>query len=309
MKRLKGPELRLSDLKVPAVLEDLYWDLRDRRLLPLVGLLIVAIIAVPFLLTGGGDSAPPLPAPHPLSAGTESASLSVAPAEPGLREPSKRLAGRASKNPFKQHYTGPVFKEGAAPVAETSTSGAEPSSVEVPTETSSGGGSSEVPASAPSPAPTPVPAEPSSPGTASPGNGAAAGNGAAQPGEIQLYSFAIDIRVAHTEVTKSGATKMGEPSTPREVKPATALPGQKTPVLTYLGVTDNATKALMLVSLEATSLSGDNKCVSGTSSCQLIALEEKTPEVVEYGEGGTRYKFELLSIEPVKGAKIEVPHE
>ena len=53
MKRLKaGPELKMPDLKMPQFLVDLYWDLRDRRLLPLVGLVLVAIVAVPFLLGG-----------------------------------------------------------------------------------------------------------------------------------------------------------------------------------------------------------------------------------------------------------------
>ncbi len=57
MKRV-GPELKMPDLKnakVPPFLSDLYYDLHDRRLLPLVGLVLVAIVAVPFLLGGGSD--------------------------------------------------------------------------------------------------------------------------------------------------------------------------------------------------------------------------------------------------------------
>ena len=41
----KGPELKLSELKVPGFLYDLCYDLKERHLLPLVALLIVAIIA------------------------------------------------------------------------------------------------------------------------------------------------------------------------------------------------------------------------------------------------------------------------
>jgi len=37
------------------MLRDLYRDLRDRRLLPVVIALAVAIVAVPFLLGGGGS--------------------------------------------------------------------------------------------------------------------------------------------------------------------------------------------------------------------------------------------------------------
>ena len=49
MKKLKGPDLKMPELKVPAFVSDLYYDLRDRRLLPLVGFVLVAIVAVPFL--------------------------------------------------------------------------------------------------------------------------------------------------------------------------------------------------------------------------------------------------------------------
>ena len=41
------------------MLKDLYRDLRDRRLLPVVIALAVAIVAVPFLLGGGSEPVPP----------------------------------------------------------------------------------------------------------------------------------------------------------------------------------------------------------------------------------------------------------
>jgi hypothetical protein len=299
--RFKGPELKLSDLKVPAVLRDLYRDLVDRRLLPLVGLVLVAIVATPFLLGGGGK--PVVPAPEPIAGGSaEEAGLTVLPAEPGLREPSKRLAGLPSKDPFRQHYTAPVFNKGAAPTSETRTSSSSSStststsSTETSPEASSGGGGSSTPA--------PEAASPPQ-SSAGGGHGGPGGPGSLQPGEIQLYSFAIDVKVAHTESTRAGDRKMGAPETRGEVKPASPLPGKKAPVLTYLGVDTGGKKALMLVSPEATSLFGDNKCLSGLSTCQLLALEQGTPEVVAFGDNGSRYKFELLKIEPVKGPKIK----
>lgn len=286
MKRLKGPELKLSELKVPQVLQDLYWDLRDRRLLPLIALVIVAIAAVPFLL---GESAKPVepvvPSPGASGPSTREASLTVLPAEPGLREPSKRLAHRAPKNPFQQHYTAPVFNEGSAPIEESSGGG---TSV---TSTGSGGGETGGGSTSPAPAPVPVPS----------------GSGSLQPGEVQLISFAIDIKIAHTEVTQSGARKMGPWETREKVERGTPLPGKKAPVLTFLGVDTGLKKALMLVSTEVTSLYGDNECAAGAATCQLLTLEPNTPEVVEFGENGARYKFELLKVEPVKGPKLKEP--
>lgn len=214
MKRLKGPELKLSELKVPQVLQDLYWDLRDRRLLPLIALILVAIVAAPFLL--GGSEKKPEPAAPPPGAGGSSAreaSLTVLPAEPGLREPSKRLAHRSTKNPFHQHFTGPVFNEGSAPIEESS--GGTESAGEV---VESSGGSE----SSPSPEPLPAPVE--------------SGGGSVPTGEIRLFTFAIKVRIAHTEFAKDGTRKMSEFETREEVLPTTPLPGKKSPALTYLGV-------------------------------------------------------------------------
>ena len=286
MKRLKGPELKLSELKVPQVLQDLYWDLRDRRLLPLIALVIVAIVAVPFLLGEGEKPVEPIaPSPGASSSSAREASLTVLPAEPGLREPSKRLAHRAPKNPFHQQYTAPVFNEGSAPIEESSGGGA--------SVTGTGGGEPGGGSSSPESVPVPVPS--------------GSGSGSIQPGEVRLISFAIDIRVAHTETTESGAQKMGPWETREEVERGTPLPGKKAPVLTFLGVDTALKNAFMLVSTEATSLYGDNECAAGTATCQLLTLEPDTPEVVEYGEDGARYKFELLKVVPVKGPKLKEP--
>jgi hypothetical protein len=282
VKRLKGPELKFSELKVPQVLQDLYWDLRDRRLLPLIALVIVAIVAVPFLL-GEGEKPVEKVTPPPSANGSSAreASLTVLPAEPGLREPSKRLAHRSAKNPFKQHFTGPILNEGSAPIEEGSSGEA---SV---TGTSGTGGSPPAPESVPVPVPS--------------------GSGSLNPGEVQLYSFGIDISIAHTEVAKDGSKKMGPPEIRKNVERGTPLPGKKAPVLVFLGVDTGLKNALMLVSTEATSLFGDNECAAGTATCQLLTLEPETPEVVEFGENGARYKFELLKVEPIKGPKLKEP--
>lgn len=284
MKRLKGPELKLSELKVPGLLQDLYKDLRDRRLLPLLGLLLVAIVATPFLLGGADEVAPP--APPALGGGVaQDASLTVLPAAPGLREPSKRLARRSAKDPFVQKYAGPIFHKGSAPVPESA--GAEPSSSGTVSE--SGGGSE-------APAPESAPVESSGGGgSSSPPSTPAPGTG-----ELRLFAFSADLKVSHTEVAESGQKKMSEPETREGVLPTTPLPGKKTPALTYLGADPKtAKKALFLVSPEVTSLAGDGKCVSGTSTCQLLELATQTPEVVEYGPNGARYKIEVLEIKPV----------
>ena len=56
----KGPEIKLPSkmpkLKAPKFLADIYADLRDRHLLPLVAVLAVAIVVVPIALSESGPS-------------------------------------------------------------------------------------------------------------------------------------------------------------------------------------------------------------------------------------------------------------
>jgi hypothetical protein len=247
--------------------------------------ILVAIVATLFLLGGGGKEAPPAPtAPIGGSGGAQNAAaLAVLPAEPGLRDPNKRLAGRPAKDPFIQKYTAPVFHKGSAPAPESAgTENGSGSRSETVVESSS-----ESTISGPSP--ESVPAE----------SGGSSGSTPA-PGELRLFTFAADIKVSHTEFGKDGQKKMSAPETRERVLPTTPLPGKKSPALTYLGADPKTAKnALMLVSPEVESLLGDGTCVSGVSTCQLLALEPGTPEVVEYGPNGVRYKIEVLKIYPV----------
>ena len=101
--KLSRPSLGGPDLQMPKFLSDLYADLRDRHLLPLVALLIVAIIAAPILLSGGGDEEEPAAiTPARVEGEAQDAGLTVVPAEDGLRNYKKRLGHRTALNPFRR---------------------------------------------------------------------------------------------------------------------------------------------------------------------------------------------------------------
>src|SRR6202012_1515611 len=93
-----GPQV-----KMPRAVADLYADLRDRHLLPLVALLIVAIVAAPILLNKGSDSKtpPPVAAATVSGTATSSSSFTVVPAARRLRSPGKRLGHRQPLDPFR----------------------------------------------------------------------------------------------------------------------------------------------------------------------------------------------------------------
>ena len=94
--------MKMPELKVPDFLLDLYYDLRERHLLPLVAILLVAIVALPIALSGGSsgsESAESEAAAATPGAPLPSSKLIVAKAAPGLRDYRGRLAG-APKDPF-----------------------------------------------------------------------------------------------------------------------------------------------------------------------------------------------------------------
>lgn len=280
MKRLKGPELKMPELKVPPFLIDLYYDLHDRRLLPLVALVLVAIAAAPFLLSGDAAEAPPPVAgitASPGAAATGTARLAVVEAKPGLRDYRKRLKGRTPTDPFRQRYSGPIHKGGQlqeeTATSETSSTISEGAIVTSPSATS------EIP-------------PPGSPPTD--GN---AGNGT--PPSVELFTFAIDVQIAHTEATKAGGHRRGEPTVKRGVLPTTPLPGEKAPVVTYMGLAPKGKNLLMMVSNNVKTILGDAKCLSGTDTCQLLEVEPGLPEEFVYGANDVRYRINILQVEAV----------
>src|SRR5664279_1837749 len=88
----KGPELKLSGLKVPAFL--------------------VALVAVPIALSSSGseseEEAPPPTPSNGVASGTgfDQTGHLVATSAPGLRDYRRRLKHLTAKDPFKQQYSG-----------------------------------------------------------------------------------------------------------------------------------------------------------------------------------------------------------
>jgi hypothetical protein len=296
MKRLKkGPDLRMPELKVPTFLTDLYHDLVDRRLLPLVALVAVAIAAVPFLLGGGSEEEPAAAPQEPIAgaSGTPSADaarLTVVQANPGLRDYRKRLAAREPTDPFKQRYTGPV-RQGNQLQGESSTTS---------TESAVPGGSTATSTTPTAPS-TAVAPDSSSGDSGAPSGGAPSGDGG-EP-ELQLFTFAIDLKIKRTTTTADGGKDKSEPVTREGVVPPTALPSTKTQVVTYMGISPKTRNPLLLVSDDVTAIFGEAKCLSGSEFCQLLEVELGLPMTFVYGPDDARYKINVLKVEPVEAGR------
>lgn len=318
----KGPELNLSslkggDLKMPPFLVDLYYDLRDRRLLLPLVLVVVAIAAVPFLI-GGGSKEQEAPARGGGGAGAVadassggSAKLAVVESTPGLRDYHKRLKGYHALDPFVQHYTAPDLKGAELNEAPEVTSSSAPTFTTTTTETS------EAPVETGGAPPSSSPTSPPS------------GSPSAGPHEVFFFAWAIDVQITKSEAKSSSTERVQEAQVPaaqeppvrrgpapkgskpeatqgkapetnvrRKVLPLTKLPGDKAPVVTYMGPSKQG-RPLFLVSDKVNSVFGETKCVSGDDSCQLIEIDPEFPVLFVYGENEVRYKFQVLKMELV----------
>lgn len=267
----KGPELKLSEIKVPGFVQDVYYDLKDRHLLPVAAILLVAIVAVPIAISGSSGSdegaLPEVAEPGATqsSVGGESNQL-VAKSAPGLRDYTRRLQHRGSRDPFEPLQTTTQGSGGA-------TSGSD-------SESASGGGSTESPS-----ATTEMPSsEPSDEGTSA-------------PGELTYYSYAIDVRI-------SGGSQDKKATVRRNLPELTMLPSRETPAIVYMGSTKDGKKAVMTVSSDVQAIFGDAKCALGSERCELLVMEPGLPETFVYGGAGRTYKIELLKIHLVETDKL-----
>lgn len=298
MKKPKGPDLKMPDLKVPGFVSDLYYDLRDRRLLPLVAFVLVAIVAVPFLLSGGsGESGPPRVEP-PVDDSVNASQLTVVEATPGLRDYRKRLQGRSPKDPFKQPETKPDLS--GAKLGSKGDNGFESSEVtssSTSTTTTSDGTTTETTRTTKEDGVVTTEKETSTESDES-------GSGEGQPDEITLFAFAVDVRIKKTTTAADGSTKAGNPETRARVLSPAPLPGEKTQVVTYAGISPKTKNALFLVSDEVTSIFGEAKCLSGDQACQLLEVEKGMPLTFVYGPANDRYKITVLKLYPVTAGKF-----
>jgi hypothetical protein len=289
MKRV-GPELKMPDLKQlkelkpPAFLADVYYDLRDRRLLPLVALVVVAIAAVPFLL--GGDAEEPAlpPAGEAVTAELEeeiagSSGLTVVKASPGLRDYRKRLRRHAPTDPFKQRYT-------SLPKGAKLTSTVESISV---TEVGGGGGAGDVTVTEVDTTVTEGDGGGSSPPAKRGGSGKADA-----PDDLdgrRLYGFRPDIRF--------GVAGSGDLARRDELPLGTLLP-KKQPLVLFVGVTQNGKRAFFSVTRRVERVRGEGDCIGGKRDCQLLSLQAGQAVDLLTETPGRAFRLKVMRIDFVQ---------
>lgn len=286
---LRGPELKMPEVKVPPFLADLYYDLRDRRLLPLIGLVVVAIVAVPFLLSNSPEQVAPVTSEGGSASGSAAGSseLAVVEATPGLRDPKKRLKGQTATDPFLQKFAGGGSSSESEEGEESEGSSSEGSSFSsTPSESSE---------------PVRVEVENESGETATverpgAGNGAPGSSGPVSPDSTTRYfGFRPNVRFG-----QAGSENLKNYP---ELAVGTRLP-QKKPVAVFLGVSDDGKRATFALTPEVILVQGEGQCIGGAQSCTLLTL--KTGDAVSLVTGSPDRTFRL-NVTNIQWVEVDPP--
>jgi hypothetical protein len=234
-------------------IENLIADLREKRLWPIAAALVVALVAVPVLLSSGGSSSVPVAAAPPVPA--PSGAVPALPAVSVTATPSHaRLTGK-QRDPFKQQVKSKstTAKTATSKTSSTSksSSGSTSTTKKSAASTTSGavGGSTTTVTSTPTtstPAPAPAP------------TGLTA---------TQAY---------HVTIAMSNAA--GNLSTIDSVERLSLLPSEQQPLLIELGVLNGGNRVLFVVQ-PGTVVRGPGRCTPGPIDCEIVSL---APNQIEW---------------------------
>jgi hypothetical protein len=260
--------------------------MRDRRLLIPALALLVALIAVPVLLKSS-TTTPPAPVATVAPAGASeqtAAEPAVVTAQAGITDYRKRLEWLQSKNPFRSGV--PVEsiggQQGGSSTGSTSSDtglGGTTAASTSSSVSSSGGTTSSTTAS-------------TSPSSGSSGSNSGGSQTNAKPG---WYSFRVSVAIG----------RAGDLTDRKNVERLQFLPGDKRPIVAFIGVNENGKRAIFMVSDRVSSVRGDGKCIPRRGDCQFLELKPGDKASLRYEpEGNRTYNLKLREIKLVPVGKI-----
>ena len=230
-------------------------ELRDRKLWPIAVGLIVALVAVPVLLSKNAPTNLVTPEPGgglPYSSGTALPAISVK-TVPG----DSKLAGRG-RNPFTPQRVGTVKTTAVVASAPTTITGASSGVAGATggssTTGSSGASSSTTISASPTPPPATTPTTPTTSPPSPPKPGPA--------GLTATQSYQVSLAIT---------TQGGDLNTLDPLERLTILPNQKQPLLTELGVLQGGKQVVFVVEPGAV-VSGAGTCTPGPIDCEIVEL-------------------------------------
>lgn len=275
-------------------LADLYRDLRDRRLLVPALALLLAMLAVPVLLS---SDPPDLPAPapsvdHGAASATEAAVLAE---QTGVRDYRKRLAGLGERNPFESRFAPP---EGSgdggggsfAGEAASAPPAADPG-IAAPPSLSDPGIAGTAPVAEPEPPRSTAAADSGAPDPTATGSepaedGAVAGSPTAMlDATVPFYAATVDVSIG----------PIGKGRIYGGVENLEFLPDEKTPLVALVGVTPSGDEAVFSVARGVIDTHGEGSCApKKPAPCEFVTLEVGEDRYLNYEPNGKTYRLKLL---------------
>ncbi len=253
-------------------------ELLERKLWPIALVLVIALVAVPVLLTKKAptDIVTPPTGPLPYSSGTTLPAISVQ-TSPG----SSNLAGKG-RNPFTpQHVATTSTITTTIPTITTPTTGASTGTTSVGSgsSTSTGSGSSGTTTAATTPA--------TSPSTTTP-----APTTKPKPAPTGLTAT----EAYHVSLALTGAN--GNLNTIDPLERLSILPGKQQPMLIDLGVLQGGHSVVFVVE-PGTVVSGAGACTPGPIDCEIITLNPGQTEGISKQTSTGSTPVALLSVNSI----------
>ena len=258
-------------------------DLRDKRLWPIAALLLLAVVAVPVVLSNGssGSSAPIAQLP---STGSGGGTASGLPAVSVSTAPSEgKLTGKG-RDPFSQFgrttttsgstgsttaTTGTTGTTGTSTTSSTTSGGSSTSGSSSSGSGSSGTGSSGTP-SITNPAPPPAPT-----------------------GLTSTQSYEVSLAIT---------TASGGLNTYSRLDRLSVLPSPSRPLLVELGVLKGGKRVLFAVRPGAV-ISGPGSCIPGPVDCEVMSLAPGQTEALGEHTSSGNTQVALFAVTQVMAAK------
>ena len=243
-----------------SLVRNVWNDLVEKRLWPVAIVLVVALVAVPVLLTRGESSSTPTgvastAAPAGPVAGT--AVVSLAPSASG---PTNRPG--TVRNPFTQ-----AVAPASAVATATAPAASSPSSPNSPP--SAGGGGATTPSTTTPTTPAPVKKK------------------STRPDALDTYRVTLRFGQAGAQHTMHNVARLAP------------LPSARAPFFVFLGVLQDGKTAVFLVSSDAAA-TGDGKCRPSATDCETIEMKAGDTEFFDLSLGSAgvlQYQLDVLKVQ------------
>jgi hypothetical protein len=241
-------------------LRNLVSDLVEKRLWPVALLLVGALVAVPFVLGGGGSEADTAATATPPATATATATTIRVSEDTNVAT----IAPTGAKhNPFKQPKAEKAATADESATTTPSTSEATPTSG----DTSSTGGTTTPSTSTPSTTTTPPSDSTTTPKT-----------------DENTKAIRVDLSFG-----EPGSSKQKDHT---DIARLSALPSADKPIVIFLGVKKDKKTATFLISSDATA-TGDGTCKPSATNCQTIEMQEGDSTFLDIDLGAGVRQFRL----------------